>query len=344
MKNLTAAIIGCGAIYPLHADAIMEAPNVVLKAVVDIDEQKAKAAAAKYNCRYYTDYMEMLKDNDIDVVHICTPHYLHAPMAINGIKNHKHVLIEKPVAMNVEEAQEIVKVSSQYQRYAAVCFQNRYNKNSLKVKKILDSGTLGKIKGIKGIVTWHRNEPYYTESTWRGRWETEGGGVLINQAIHTLDLMQWFGGEIEAIKGSIDTRVLEGIIEVEDTSDATIYFKNGAVGVFYATNCFTTNSPVEIEIHCEKGSLRMSGTDLLIMQGERQELIKDVSDEPLKEKAYWGTSHKDLIHSFYEVILNEKSSDSADFITAQEGIMALRLIEGIYQSNQLKEKVKIAND
>lgn len=340
MKKLNAAIIGCGAIHQIHADAIQSSEHAQLYAVADIDEQKASKAGSQYHCKYYTDYKVMLENENIDVVHICTPHYLHAPMAVDAVKAGKHVLVEKPVALNVQQALHMLEEVKKHDRFVAVSFQNRYNNTSVKVKEILDSGQLGKILGIKGIVTWHRDVPYYTESGWRGRFETEGGGVLINQAIHTLDLMQWFGGEVEAIKGHVDTRVLDQVIEVEDTADATLYFKDGAVGVFYATNCHTTNSPVEIEIHCEKGTLRIVDGELLMLQDGRKECIaSDHHNGAYKD--YWGTSHKKLIDHFYQCILEQ---DEEDYITAEQGIEALKLLKGIYDSSSKGEKMKINTD
>ena len=337
MDKLGAAIIGCGSIYKVHADAIVGSADARLVAVADIEEQKAKAAASQYACAFYTDYKEMLGSEKIDVVHICTPHYLHAPMAIEALKNGKHVLVEKPMAINEEQAQRMAAEAEKSGRYLGVAFQNRYNNTSLNAKAILDEGTLGPIKGIKGFVTWYREASYYTQSSWRGKFKTEGGGVLINQAIHTLDLMQWLAGDIKAIKGHVDTRVLEHVIEVEDTADATIYFKNGAVGLFYATNCFTTNAAIEIEVHCEKGILKINDDELvLVRDGAKERIASDQGDSPYK--TYWGNSHNKLIGQFYRCILEENETD---YITGEEGITALKMIKGIYQSSSEHAKVFI---
>ena len=336
MKKINSAIIGCGAIYRLHADAIKQSKYSNLVAVVDIEEQKAKSAATDYECKHFTDYKEVLLSSDIEVVHICTPHYLHASMAIEALKAGKHVLVEKPIARDVSQAQQLVQEAKKNSKYLGVCFQNRYNNTSIKIKEMLDQEVLGKIKGIKGIVAWNRDEAYYTESNWRGSWETEGGGVLINQSIHTLDLMQWFGGEIEHIEGHVSTRVLKHIIEVEDTADATIYFRNGAVGIFYATNCHTTNSPVEIEIHCEQGVLKIDDGDLLLKKdGQKQCLVSDTCSNG--SKAYWGISHCNLIEQFYNSIINKNHKG---FINGSEGVIALEMIDRIYKSSASGNKIK----
>jgi len=332
MKKLKTAIIGCGNIHQVHADIIKNSDNTELEYVVDIKENRAKKSAEKYNCKYLTDYKDLL-DKNLDSVHICTPHFLHSSMAIDFLNSEINVLVEKPLALNYKEAQKVIKADQNSSAKLGVCFQNRFNENIQRAREIIDSSELGELKGIKGIVTWHRDQNYYLKDDWKGYYKTEGGGVLINQAIHTLDLIQWFGGEIEAVKGNIDTRVLEDIIEVEDTADATLYFKNNAVGIFYATNGFSANSPVEIVVDFEKGSLRLFG-DQLFVQKENE--IKQFSEEKeSKYKAYWGYGHQKLIESFYQAIIN---NNNKNLIRAEEGIKTLELINKINNSSKKRKK------
>jgi predicted dehydrogenase len=338
MKKFGAAIIGCGAIYKNHADAIANSAYGELIALVDIEEEKAKEGAKKYNCKYYVDYKVMLDNPEIKVVHICTPHYLHGQMAIDAMRAGKSVVLEKPVALNPEEAEEVAKVAKETNQHITVCFQNRYNPTSLEVKRILEEGTLGYVKGIKGIVTWFRDEEYYTKSYWRGKWATEGGGVLINQSIHTLDLMQWFGGAIDGIEGNVATRTLKHIIEVEDTADATLYYKNSAIGIFYATNSFTTDAAIEVEIHCEKGTLRINEGTLVRSIDGHKEIIATDEDSKSAYKSYWGLSHKKLIEDFYKAI---EENDRSRYISVGEASKALKLIQGIYKASNNKEYVNL---
>jgi len=338
MEKLGAAIIGCGAIHGVHADALTKSEYAKLICVVDIKEDRAKKAADKYGCEWETDYKKVLERKDIDVIHICTPHYLHASMAIEGLKAGKHVLVEKPAAINVEQAKQMMDAEKEYGGFLGVCFQNRYNPTSVKAKEILNSGELGKILGIKGLVTWYRDSEYYLTSGWRGSFETEGGGVLINQSIHTLDLMQWLGGDIEAIVGSVSTKSLADVIEVEDTADAVIYFKNGARGIFYATNCYTNNSAVEIEIHCEKGILNIKDGELIKYSNGIKERIVDENNKTSPYKNYWGNSHAALIRDFYKSIQN---NDFSGIISVEEGIKSLKMIDGIYKSASTGNKIKI---
>lgn len=191
MKKLNSAIIGCGSIHTVHAEALVSSAHANLYAVCDIDEARASNSAEKYNCRAFSDYHEMLNDSNIDVVHICTPHYLHAPMAIAAMKSGKHVLCEKPIATSTGDAEEMIRVSRETGKKLGICFQNRYNTTSQKIKDTLVSGKAGKILGAKAFVTWHRDKSYYDSGEWRGTWEKEGGGVLImgdgdNYSIHGL--------------------------------------------------------------------------------------------------------------------------------------------------------------
>jgi len=338
MEKLKSAIIGCGNIYKVHADALQKLESAELKYVVDIREERARNAANKYNCDYIIEYEELL-EKDIDVVHICTPHFLHSPMALKFLEAEINVFVEKPLAINYNEGKEIIRSLENSVARLGVCFQNRFNNNNKEAKQILEEGLLGRIKGIKGFVTWHRNQDYYLKDDWKGFYATEGGGVLINQAIHTLDLMQWFGGSVDAVKGNVDTRVLNEAIEVEDTAEATLYFANGAVGIFYATNTFSQNSPIEIVIDCEKGSLRLYDDQLIVTESEKSKSI--ISNNKGKYKSYWGNSHYKIINNFYQDVINGNYNNT---VTAAEALKTLELIKNINQSARSQKKCYLNNE
>lgn len=336
MTKLKTAVIGCGSIFPQHADALMDCPDADLYAVCDIDESRAKAAAGKYGCRSFTDYTEVLKDNKIDAIHLCTPHYLHAPFAIGAMNAGKHVLTEKPMAITVGDAEKMIETSGKTGKSLGVCFQNRYNRTCGRIKEIVDTGRAGRVLGAKALVLWHRGEEYYSAAEWRGTWEMEGGGVLINQAIHTLDLLQWFMGDIDRLKASVDTRLLKGIIEVEDTAEATILFGNGAAALFYATNCYVSNSPIEIELICEKAKIQYNGELNVFYDDGTKEHVTDV-DRTTGGKAYWGCGHKEYISDFYEKITKGQSV----WVDGRQGINSVKIIEAMYKSDKTGEYVKV---
>ncbi len=336
MKVLNTAVIGCGSICASHTDAISDLKTSMLYGVCDIDRERAEGTAHRLNCACFTDYRELLKDNKVDVVHICTPHYLHAPMAIEAMLCGKHVLTEKPVSISTADAAEMIRISRETGKTLGVCFQNRYNGTSRRIKELLQSGQAGKILGAKALVTWFRDEKYYTESEWRGRRAKEGGGVLINQAIHTLDLVQWFMGEVDGIKAHVDTRLLKGIIEVEDTADAAITFKNGSSCLFFATNNYAANSPVEIEIICEQAVIRLRDKLTITWRDGAVEQVTE-EDRATGGKAYWGCSHRYLIRDFHEKLHNGEKFE----LDGEQGAITIKMIETIYRSSETGEYVKL---
>lgn len=329
MNELGAAIIGCGAISPLHAKSILAMKGVNLRAVADHDLDKANQAEREYGCYTTVDYRELMERADIDVVHLCTPHHLHAEMAIEFLNAGKHVLTEKPLATNLPSALRMLEAARHSKGQLGVVFQNRYNDPSIRMKEIIDSGEFGRLICMKGIVTWHRSEDYYTSSNWRGHWVSEGGGVLINQTIHTLDLLQWFGGEIASVKGSVTTDVLERVIEVEDTAHATLLFKNNVRALFYATNAYLVNSPVELELVFEQGTLLLRRDCLYLYKEGKETMLCEPTSGNGEGKSYWGTGHRRLIHDFYEHVRDGRNF----WLNGTEGIKALQLVSDIYTSS-----------
>ncbi|WP_088834246.1 Gfo/Idh/MocA family protein [Paenibacillus tyrfis] len=336
MKRLGTALIGCGAIAAVHLQAIAKLGLADLKAVVDTDETAGRRTAQQYGCDYYTDYRDMLKRSDIDVIHVCTGHYLHAPMTVDALAAGKHVLTEKPMAENKASARTMLEAAAKHTSVQlGVIFQNRYNPASVRMKQAIDSGELGKLLCMKGIVTWYRSPQYY-ETEWKGRWATEGGGVLINQAIHTLDLLQWFGGEVESIKGSISTDALEGVIEVEDSAHAHLVFVSGATAVFYATNAYGVNSPVEVELVFEQGRLHLLGDTLYLHRNGTSTVLSEPVPNDLGEKSYWGVSHGYQIRDFYEHVLEGRPYP----LNGPEGYKALQLVTDIYESSRSGQRIR----
>lgn len=339
MTILNTAVIGAGAIHRCHVNALRQIPNVALRALVDIDSVKGLTQAMAYQCRFYQDYREMLLDDAIDVVHICTPHFEHKRMILAALAAGKHVFCEKPVGMNSSEFGDIAQAVDQSPGLLGVCYQNRLNPTSLRIRQELSEGELGKMLGMKAVLTWSRSGAYYTESPWRGRLATEGGSLLINQAIHTLDLMQWFAGGVTRLKGVVESGELADVTEGEDSAMATLHFANGARGLFYASNCNTTDSPLWLEIHCERGSLLLNDNVLWrITPGERRKLATDDSPDG-SVKSYWGLGHQQAIRRFYHAI-HHPETDYTDIHAAGK---SLTLVEALYRSSQLRKWIDINN-
>ncbi len=291
MKNV--CIVGYGAIGPIHAAALEKVESARLYAVCDCDESRIKRCTEKYDVVIYTDFNEMLNDSNIDAVHICTPHYLHFDMVRLALEKNKEVVCEKPLAMDNGQLEKMLKLPGIEK--VAVCFQNRLNTCVLKMKEILDSGSLGKVLGVRGLLTWVRDKAYYDTDEWRGKWETEGGGVLINQAIHTLDLMGYFTGGFKSLKAVMNNFSLKDVIEVEDSFMASLRTNDDAKAIFFATNAFSSNSTPNLQVVCEKGTLHYTDDKLFL---DDEMLCHDVTAEG--EKAYWGTGHITLLKEYYD--------------------------------------------
>ncbi len=336
-NKLRTAIIGCGSIHHTHAKALRMMDNAEIVVVADIREDRAKASAEENGCEYVTDYKELIARQDIDVVHICTPHYLHAPMAIDMLKSGKNVFCEKPMSITVEDAKAMIEAEKSSGKKLGICFQNRYNNTSRRMKELISSGEAGKILGARAQVTWHRTPEYYTESGWRGSWKTEGGGTLINQSIHTLDLLQWVCGPAVSIKGKTDRFLLGNTIEVEDTAMANLMFANGANGLFYATNCNAIDDRVEVTVYCEKATLSLRGEELTVSWKDGK--TEQVSNKAVLvgEKSYWGSGHLVAIRDFYRCVQEGESFP----IPPTEGIHAISLLQGIYESEKKGDYVPV---
>lgn len=300
MEALCCAIVGCGSIAQVHARALDDMPTAQLMAFADIRPDRAQAMAEKYGGRAY-DSLETLLDNEtIDVLHICTPHYLHLPMAQEAARRGIHVFSEKPPVIDRAQWAQFQQLSTQVR--VGVCFQNRYNQSTQACRELLASGKPGRMLGSRGFVTWRREALYYTESGWRGALATEGGGALINQAIHTLDLMAYFLGGGQVLGASLANRRLPGVIEVEDTLEATLDF-GGARGLFYATTAYCADAPIIFELECEHATLRLEGERFTRFWRDgtvEQDDFTAASTVP--GKAYWGSSHQRCIEDFYRCV------------------------------------------
>ena len=191
---MKSAIAGCGSIAQLHGRVLTNWIDTALVGAADIDAQKAKTYAEIWHTNAYTSLEDMLHREKPDILHICTPHYLHVPMAEYALAQGIHVFMEKPPVISLEQLHSLENAVKNSDARLGLCYQNRYNPSVREARNILASGRAGKILGARGIVTWHRDSAYYTDSTWRGRLATEGGGALINQAVHTLDLLQYLLG------------------------------------------------------------------------------------------------------------------------------------------------------
>lgn len=324
----TAAVIGLGDISAIHIAAIQANPEIQLTAVCDID--KSAEARAPKGIPFYQDHRQMIEDVKPDVVHICLPHYLHVPVSEEAAAMGAHVFCEKPVALHTSQAEEFAAFEAAHPEvHIGICLQNRLNESIEMLKELLDSGRYGAITGMKGIVPWSRPKSYYDVKPWRGTWEYAGGGCMINQSVHTLDLLYYLGGPVLSVRASV-SQLLDYGIEVEDTVSARLTFANGAQGLFLATNANYKNEGVQISVQTEKAEFSIIDNILYRMGG-------DGSKERLAEDArlpgtkfYYGASHQKLIAKFYQAV----EQDTQNYIHVKDAVMSVRLIDAIQESGR----------
>ena len=302
MKQFKVGLIGCGAIAQVHAAVLRSLPGVQLCACCDIVREKAEAMARPDGIAVYEDDLSLLDREKPDAVHLCTPHHLHTPMAEAAATRGIAVFTEKPPAIDREQWARLQQAAQKVP--VGVCFQNRYNRNIRMVRDLIENGKFGHVLGARAFVTWSRNAGYYLNSSWRGRIATEGGGALINQAVHTLDLLIWLLGKPLTTEGTIANHHLRGKIEVEDTAEIYLGYED-KTAVLYATTAYAADAPVLIEFQTEKAVLRLERDDLEIITAEGTEHIACPASEPLG-KGYWGNGHLPCIRDFYESLEQHK--------------------------------------
>ena len=220
-------IIGCGAISAKHVKAILDNPNAELVAACDTNTELAEKIAKQTGCKAYTDYQELLKDKDVDVVSVCTPNGLHAEMSIAALEAGKHVLCEKPMTLSLLEAERVVEANNKSGKKFFLVKQNRYNPPIVALKELFKNGQLGHVFLINATVYWNRNDEYYDAVDWRGTRRMDGG-ALFTQSSHFLDLMLWLGGEAKSVFAVMKNAAHKNT-ETEDLGVIIVKFKNGAI-------------------------------------------------------------------------------------------------------------------
>jgi len=339
---LRVGIIGCGNIFLMHAQSLANTPGVRLCAVCDKREKRAAAASHRYGCSSYRDYRQMLDKEELDAVHILTPHYLHAPMAIEAIRRGVNVLVEKPLAINPQDALRVVKAADKRHLKLGVVSQNRYNPGSQLVKKHLVQGRLGKVKAAKLVVSYHKPDSFYKKSDWKGRLRLEGGGVLIDQAIHFIDVLRWLINDKVDYVEAHTARRLHKFIEVEDLAEGLIRFSKGAYVFFYLMNYYSYDADPTIEIDCAQGRVHMVKDSCRIdfddgSTAKAAPRPGEYIDYGKGRKDYWGFCHWIQIKEFYRALACGRQPE----VDGREGLKTLQLVWDIYKSARLNKRVYV---
>lgn len=303
------ALVGCGSIANVHAAVLSDIEKVELCAFADCRRERAVEFAERYGkgiAKAYDSLEEMLASEKPDAVHICTPHFLHVPMAVKALDAGCAVFMEKPPAITMKQFEELRSAYSRNSGYLGICFQNRYNASTRKMDELLGEGRIGKVKGGRAFVTWNREAEYYSNSDWKGKFGTEGGGALINQSIHTLDLLLRWLGEPEEVEASACNHHLNGVVEVEDTIEIFLKFPGEKRACFYATTAYVSDLPVLLELECTRGRIRLEEERVSVKYFDGEEVTYLLKAGAIPGKAYWGSGHTACINDFYRCLENGK--------------------------------------
>lgn len=339
MAKLRICVIGCGVISPMHLCSVKAFDDVELVGVCDIKPDRAQGTALAYNTKAYTDYKVMLEEQKPDVVHICVPHYLHPVISKYAIEHGINTLCEKPISIDMKDAVENVELAEKLGVHYGIIFQCRYNSPSQLVKKYIEDGTLGKVISARSVLTWCKTDEYYSWSDWKGTWDKEGGGVIIDQAIHSMDLVNWFiDSEPASVYAHYDNRGHE-IMEVDDSAEGFIKYKNGATYGFWAMNNYGCDEPIEIRLLCENGKAVLSYEEVTITLNDGTVITKCQNDaEAVLEgvgKEYWGLQHVRQIRQFYNAVQGKEQLE----ISAREALKIQKIICAVYESSRKGEPV-----
>ncbi|MEF9892052.1 MAG: Gfo/Idh/MocA family oxidoreductase [Anaerorhabdus sp.] len=338
-------LIGCGRISPNHI-ASVKSLELEIVALCDLDIAKCKKLVSDFDLspttKYYSDYLEMIESENLDLIAICTESGKHAKIALDCIKRGINLIIEKPIALSLKEADEIINFSNLYNVKVCSCHQNRFNKSIQKIREAVELDRFQGLMYATAHIRWNRGEDYYKQAPWRGTWKQDGG-ALMNQCIHNIDLLRWMmGGEIEEVVGMTDNLNHE-YLEVEDLGIALIRFKNGKYGIIEGTtNIYPQNLEETLYLFGKKGTVKAGGKSVNILEEwlfenetEDSEYIKKKFSE--NPKSVYGFGHKPLYEDMIQAIKNNREP----YVTAQDGRDALELVLAIYKSSMEKTSVKL---
>ncbi len=326
------AVIGCGLISRFHIGAIEEIDDAFLAGVYDQNLEAAEKTAAEHGARCYGSFEEALSDRAVDVVCICTPSFLHASMACSAVEAGKSVLVEKPLALRLEDCDRLIGLAAQKGVQVGTVSQLRFAPAISKVKKAMQDGTLGRLTRADLYMKYYRSQEYYDQGGWRGTVEKDGGGALMNQGIHGVDLLRYLAGPVKSIYALSATRVHD--IEVEDTLTAAVSFCNGALGVIEASTGDWPGAPRRLELNGEYGVIILEEDRIVKweVEGEKGFALYEQNEAQTESHRDPGkidaSGHVCQIQNFISALRGETEL----LVDGQEGRKALELILSAYAS------------
>lgn len=339
-KKLGYAVLGLG-IGMAHAEAAAASEYADLVAVCDINEKRLEKAASLYSgITLYRDFEELIKDERVDIISICLPSAMHTDFAVRAMEAGKHVLVEKPLDITYERAILIEEARLRTGKKVGCVFQNRYNLNMYPIKKAIEDGRLGKLVLGTFAVKWYRDQRYYDNGSWHGTWSMDGGGSLMNQAIHTVDLMTWLMGEVESVTSTMN--IYNHDIETEDLTASIIKFKSGATATFVSTTCAYPGISTEIMIYGTDGTIEADADTLKTwkMRNPLDDMDEDEEEEMMiaryrrgnreacklePEKLY---GHRHVVEDMILAVRDNRDPE----VLPPVGASCVKLIRAIYES------------
>lgn len=352
-------VVGCGSIGPTHGAAIAQIPHEAqLIAVADMIAERARNMAQKFGVKkIYGEFAEVLADKEIDVVCICTPSGMHADMAIRAMEAGKHVVVEKPMEITLEACDRMIAAEERTGKKLTVISQHRFDAATILVKEAIESGKLGKIIIADAYVKWWRTQEYYDSGDWRGTWALDGGGSLMNQGVHTVDVLQYLVGGVTKLWGQTRTGA-HTKIEVEDIAVAACDFACGAIGSITATTAAYKGFPVRIDIYGTEGSAVIEGDRLkcMMLKGGQTYTSEEAAAHAIsvaqggtasvkdqaagrqanaKEGSTWGDSHRAQMQDFLKAV----RSGGKPLMDGRAARKPVEIILGIYKSQKSGQPV-----
>jgi predicted dehydrogenase len=355
MSNYTPVkfgLVGCGTISSTHADALNSLPNAILTACCDIDEQKAHQFGNDRNIsteHIHSNLESLLRDREVEAVTVCTPSGIHTDIAIQALRAGKAVIVEKPMDVSIEACDRLIAVQKETGLPFAVISQHRFDPASLKTKQLLDQNAIGNLFLVEAQIKWHRTQEYYDSGNWRGAWDLDGGGALMNQGVHTVDLMRWMAGPVKSVY-AVAKNAIHDRIEVEDVVCATLSFENGAIGNLVASTAVFPGFPATLSLHGSNGSIVISGDEIVMLEtknhvdapvgaitphalqvaqgGTKSAEQHKKSEASENAPSRWGDSHRAQLGDFIDAIRLGQTPK----VDAFAGRNAVELVCAVYES------------
>ena len=350
-RDIGFAVIGLG-MGMHHCRAIKDAPGARLVAVCDLDEERLQPAAEEYDCKSYSDFLDLLEDDEVEVVNIATPSGKHAEIGIPAAAAGKHIIVEKPADISTARIDELMAAGQRHKVKIAGIFQARFNPLNKRIQQAIQEGRMGHLIGVHGHLPWYRLQSYFEgrHGTWKGTWDMDGGGSLMNQGIHTMDLLQWFGGPVEAVMGMFG--VFGHEIEAEDQTVALLRFKSGALGTLYTTTCCYPGYDQRITLFGTGGSIIKEEGELISWKlqddsesQEEKELMRLYGREKnssgaVDPMAVSFDGHTQIVGDMIESILQ----DRAPVISLDGARHAVEIINAVYEAARSGKEVKVGGN